>query len=47
MSRKNVNRIMAVYNLATTQERIDGASWYETAYWQTIFNGMNMILLMT
>ena len=22
---------MAVHDLATTQERIDGASWYETA----------------
>jgi hypothetical protein len=32
MSRKNVNRIMAVYDLATTQEKIDGASWYEAAH---------------
>ena len=32
MSTKNVNNIKAVYLLATTQEKIDGASWYESAH---------------
>lgn len=32
MSTKNVNNIKAVYLLATTQEKIDGARWYETAH---------------
>ena len=31
MSTKNVNNIKAVYLLATTQEKIDGARWYSSA----------------
>lgn len=31
MSTKNVNNIKAVYLLATTQEKIDGAKWYASA----------------
>ena len=31
MSTKNVNNIKAVYLLATTQEKIDGAKWYSSA----------------
>jgi hypothetical protein len=32
MSTKNVNNIKAIYLLATTQEKIDGANWYESAH---------------
>jgi len=32
MSTKNVNNIKAVYLLATTQEKIDGAKWYQSAH---------------
>ena len=32
MSTKNVNNIKAIYLLATTQERIDGANWYKSAH---------------
>ncbi len=32
MSTKNVNNIKAVYLLATTQEKIDGAIWYQNAH---------------
>ena len=32
MSTKNVNNIKAVYLLATTQEKIDGANWYKSAH---------------
>ena len=31
MSTKNVNNIKAIYLLATTQEKIDGAKWYSSA----------------
>lgn len=31
MSTKNVNNIKAVYLLATTQEKVDGAKWYASA----------------
>ena len=32
MSTKNVNNIKAVYLLSTTQEKIDGAKWYQSAH---------------
>jgi hypothetical protein len=32
MSTKNVNNIKAIYLLATTQEKIDGANWYKSAH---------------
>jgi len=32
MSTKNVNNIKAIYLLATTQEKIDGAKWYQSAH---------------
>ncbi len=32
MSTKNVNNIKAIYLLSTTQEKIDGANWYESAH---------------
>lgn len=32
MSTKNVNNIKAIYLLSTTQEKIDGAKWYQSAH---------------
>ena len=32
MSTKNVNNIKAIFLLSTTQEKIDGAKWYQSAH---------------